>query len=77
MYYLINLWLLIYYLIIELDFYKTITLINFVRERSAHCTCMGCATSFDTLDAMVTHMKDNNCFGKLPNNDSDIWKDPK
>ncbi|KAI8050340.1 hypothetical protein BDF22DRAFT_622446 [Syncephalis plumigaleata] len=61
----------------DLDFYKTVTLINFIRERSAHCTCMGCATSFDTLDAMVTHMKDNDCFNKLPGNDNDIWKDPK
>ncbi|KAI9593830.1 hypothetical protein BDF19DRAFT_150022 [Syncephalis fuscata] len=61
----------------DLDFYKTVTLINFIRERSTHCTCMACATPFDTLEAMAVHMQENSCFVKIPKQDSDIWKDPK
>jgi hypothetical protein len=54
-----------------------VTLINYIRECSTQCICMGCAGKFENLEAMAAHMKENNCFAKLPSIDSDIWKNPK
>ncbi|ORY03090.1 hypothetical protein K493DRAFT_311834 [Basidiobolus meristosporus CBS 931.73] len=61
----------------HLDFYKTITLINYIRHKTANNTCMGCGASFETLKEMTEHMEQNNCFQKVPAADSEIWKDPQ
>ncbi|KAK9717453.1 hypothetical protein K7432_006190 [Basidiobolus ranarum] len=61
----------------HLDFYKTITLINYIRHKTSNNICMGCDASFETLKEMTEHMEQNNCFKKVPALDSEVWKDPQ
>ena len=61
----------------ELDFYKTITLINYIRLKTSRLTCFACDATVASLDKLADHMKANGCFEKIPTADNPMWKNPQ
>ncbi|KAJ1929448.1 hypothetical protein IWQ60_001129 [Tieghemiomyces parasiticus] len=73
----------------DLDFYKTVALINYVRRQTAQDRCMACGTSSVTSETtvgdqattttggndLVAHMTANDCFAKVPAADHPMWED--
>src|SRR5690606_16517474 len=62
---------------LDLDFYKTIALINYIRHKTSLNTCYACGKSFLQLSEMTQHMETDQCFTKIPNLEDPFWKDPK
>ncbi|KAL1918233.1 uncharacterized protein VTP21DRAFT_3499 [Calcarisporiella thermophila] len=62
---------------LELDFYKTITLINYIRHQTSISKCYSCGTVTEDLAKLSHHMKENECFTKIPSHDHEFWKDSK
>ncbi|KAJ1972005.1 hypothetical protein H4R35_004922 [Dimargaris xerosporica] len=62
----------------HLDFYKTVTLINYVRRQASLGICVGCDANVGGLTQLADHMTANGCFAKLPPGLSHpIWADPQ
>lgn len=61
---------------IELDFYQTIVLINYIRHQSSLSTCFSCGTNLESLSNLPEHLKEKNCIASL-NKEAEFWKDPK
>ncbi|KAJ1959816.1 hypothetical protein H4R35_007603, partial [Dimargaris xerosporica] len=62
----------------HLDFYKTVTLINYVRRQASLGVCVGCDANVGSLIQLADHMTANGCFAKLPPGPSHpIWADPQ
>ncbi|CAH1762260.1 4334_t:CDS:2 [Entrophospora sp. SA101] len=49
-----------------LDFYQTIILINYIRHKTLNNSCMACNQSFENSEKLLEHMKQENCFIKVP-----------
>ncbi|CAI2164390.1 12071_t:CDS:2 [Funneliformis geosporum] len=47
-----------------LDFYQTITLINYLRYNVKNHTCMACSTKYENSNDLLDHMNDENCLPK-------------
>ncbi|KAF9430373.1 hypothetical protein BGZ76_000856 [Entomortierella beljakovae] len=76
---------------LELDFYQTITLINYIRRQTMLGVCFSCLKEKPQNDAskvgeeaedeieeedwIVKHLKDSGCGAKVPGMDADFWKD--
>jgi hypothetical protein len=60
-----------------LDFYKSVTLINYIRHQSSFNRCYSCGTTTDTFAELSEHMQKNGCFKNVPSLDAEFWKDPK
>ncbi|KAF9963168.1 hypothetical protein BGZ65_005437 [Modicella reniformis] len=71
-----------------LDFYQTITLINYVRRQTMLGVCFSCLTRRpQTVDNMeeeeergewlVKHLRESGCGAKVPSMETDFWKDPQ
>ncbi|KAI8579859.1 hypothetical protein K450DRAFT_240658 [Umbelopsis ramanniana AG] len=60
-----------------LDFYKTVTLINYIRHQSSFNRCYSCGTTTDAFSELSEHMQKNGCFNNVPSLDAEFWKDPK
>ncbi|KAF9355946.1 hypothetical protein BGX26_005910 [Mortierella sp. AD094] len=73
-----------------LDFYQTITLINYIRRQTMLGVCFSCLAKKPQSDKplidqdeedeeeedwLVKHLKDSGCGAKVPNMDADFWKD--
>ncbi|GAB5592801.1 hypothetical protein Unana1_07701 [Umbelopsis nana] len=61
----------------NLDFYKTVTLINYIRHQSSFNRCYSCGATTDAFSQLREHMEQNGCFTEVPPMDTDFWKDPK
>lgn len=61
----------------KFDFYKTVTLINYIRHQSSFNRCYSCGTTTETFSELSEHMQQNGCFTKIPDMDAEFWKDPK
>ncbi|KAG0189346.1 hypothetical protein DFQ28_003514 [Apophysomyces sp. BC1034] len=61
----------------ELDFYKVIVLINYIRHQSSLCKCFSCGTSLESLSQLTAHMEQNRCIRQFVSDDADFWKDPR
>ena len=66
-----------YSFILGLDFYQTITLINYIRYNVKNNTCVACLTEYKDLKDLLDHMNKKTCFTKIPSLDNEFWKDPK
>lgn len=64
-------------MILDLDFYKTITLINYIRHQSSLNRCFACGTTVEDFALLAKHMHENDCFKKPLDMDAAFWKDPK
>ncbi|RUS31587.1 hypothetical protein BC938DRAFT_477501 [Jimgerdemannia flammicorona] len=60
-----------------LDFYKTVTLINYIRHQTSLYKCYSCGATFDDLAQMTSHMQEAGCFVKVPDIEAGFWKDQK
>ncbi|CAJ0843309.1 2167_t:CDS:2 [Entrophospora sp. SA101] len=58
-----------------LDFYQTIILINYIRHKTLNNSCMACNQSFENSEKLLEHMKQENCFIKVPDLSNSFWKD--
>ncbi|KAJ3277849.1 hypothetical protein HK104_002914 [Borealophlyctis nickersoniae] len=43
---------------LDLDFYATIRLINYIRRQTSLCTCFSCGAKFDSLDDLTRHFEE-------------------
>ncbi|KAJ1944292.1 hypothetical protein FBU59_002644, partial [Linderina macrospora] len=60
----------------KLDFYKTVSLINYIRKCSKELTCFACQATFADLEALAAHAKQSGAAHlAVPAEDSPIWKD--
>ncbi|KAF8944832.1 hypothetical protein BGZ47_003633 [Haplosporangium gracile] len=68
-----------------LDFYQTISLINYIRRQTMLGVCFSCQKkkpeekpqqdADDEEDWLVKHLKEDGCGAKVPNKEADFWKD--
>ncbi|KAF7724593.1 hypothetical protein EC973_000901 [Apophysomyces ossiformis] len=61
----------------DLDFYKVIVLINYIRHQSSLCKCFSCGESAEDLLLLAAHMQQKNCIRNFVSADADFWKDPR
>ncbi|KAI9230163.1 MAG: hypothetical protein DHS80DRAFT_8186, partial [Piptocephalis tieghemiana] len=64
----------------NLDFYKTVALINYIRTQVSDHVCPAqCqdARAWESPQALLDHMTKDACFTHLPSTDSPVWKDPQ
>ncbi|KAJ1945185.1 hypothetical protein EC988_005814 [Linderina pennispora] len=62
----------------KLDFYKTVSLINYIRKCSKELACFACQATFGDLVALAAHVKQAGAAHlAVPAKDSPIWKDSK
>ncbi|KAJ2724581.1 hypothetical protein GGI07_001834 [Coemansia sp. Benny D115] len=60
----------------DLDFYRTVALINHIRRCSANNTCFACQKAFASVEQLVAHVAENGAEHLVaPAKDSDIWED--
>ncbi|KAG9326638.1 hypothetical protein KVV02_006149 [Mortierella alpina] len=74
---------------LELDFYQTVSLINYIRRQTMLGVCFSCLKKNPQedrgktgeemedrdLDWMVKHLKEDGCGAQVPGKDADFWKD--
>lgn len=65
-----------------LDFYQTISLINYIRRQTMLGVCFSCQKKKpeqqdgeDEEDWLVKHLKEDGCGAKAPSKEADFWKD--
>ncbi|KAI8394224.1 uncharacterized protein BYT42DRAFT_487161 [Radiomyces spectabilis] len=61
----------------DLDFYKIIVLINYIRHQSSLNQCFSCGTTVDDFSLLAPHLEKEGCVGKFVPMDAEFWKDPK
>ncbi|KAJ2482584.1 hypothetical protein IWW56_000926 [Coemansia sp. RSA 2131] len=59
----------------ELDFYKTVVLINSMRRATRAHTCFACAQKFDDDEQLTVHFKQNKAHLVPPPVDAPMWSD--
>lgn len=64
-------------LLIGLDFYQSIKLINYIRKQTSLCRCYSCGATYNSIDAMTAHMERERHFSQVPNRDASFWNDPQ
>ncbi|KAG0378821.1 hypothetical protein BGX24_002672 [Mortierella sp. AD032] len=70
-----------------LDFYQTISLVNYIRRQTMLGVCFSCQKKPESSAAkkddeddeednwLVKHLKEDGCGAKVPSKDADFWKD--
>ncbi|KAI9314297.1 hypothetical protein BX666DRAFT_2020339 [Dichotomocladium elegans] len=61
----------------NLDFYKTVVLLNYIRHQSSLDKCFVCGSAVDDLSLLPKHLEEKECLKKPLKEDADFWKDPK
>jgi hypothetical protein len=64
-------------MIIDMDFYQTIVLINYIRHMSSIGTCFSCGKVVDDESALTDHLIQETCIGQFVAMDAPFWKDPR
>ncbi|KAG0046897.1 hypothetical protein BGZ83_007947 [Gryganskiella cystojenkinii] len=59
-----------------LNFYQTISLVNYIRRQTLLGVCFSCLKPQEGGDeGLVKHLNESGCGGKIPDMEADFWKD--
>ncbi|PVU97240.1 hypothetical protein BB561_000673 [Smittium simulii] len=61
----------------NLDFYQFVTLINYIRSKSAQNKCYSCDLFLPDADGFAEHFHETSCSNQIPDKSSDVWSNPE
>jgi hypothetical protein len=61
----------------ELDFYKSIALINYIRLQTSSLKCITCDFTGSDINQLSQHYLEGSCLQTIPPSDHQLWKDPQ
>jgi len=65
-------------ILIGLDFYQCIMLINYIRRQTSLLKCFSCGEAFEDISELGQHMKEQNHYTAIPSKDQENgWNDVK
>ncbi|OMJ25891.1 Zinc finger protein [Smittium culicis] len=61
----------------EMDFYKIVALINYIRIKTKDNMCYQCDLFFGSSIDFAEHLKTSTCVSRIPPSYSEVWANPK
>jgi len=58
-----------------LNFYQTISLVNYIRRQTLLGVCFSCLKPQEGEEGLIKHLNESGCGAKIPDLETDFWKD--